>query len=256
VKILVVTDNRISILKESSVKYKGVYLAIIASLLLHALVLTVLNFIAVGGSESVEMNSDKEAMINLDFVELDDLVSLEQGQAEEREDVSSLVADANSEYVSERVSHHSEKEMEEQVYEDLKELEKQFFEEAQSKHTDEEVTDFEGEVTDTKDLDKYDYLGKSFEGAVSATFDLIGRDAVSRPLPTYKCKTSGTVTINITVNQRGEVQSADINPSRTSTLNECLLTEARVYAKRWKFDNSFSHPKKQEGSIVFKFQAQ
>jgi len=93
----------------------------------------------------------------------------------------------------------------------------------------------------------------SYSGPVTATFTLTGRSIKQAPKPTYKCKGSGTVVINITVDEWGKVVSAKIDEARSSK-DGCLSSESVAYAQRWLFSGASS--KTQSGTISFTFSAQ
>ena len=93
----------------------------------------------------------------------------------------------------------------------------------------------------------------SYSGPVTATFTLTGRSIKQAPKPTYKCKGSGTVVINITVDEWGKVVSAKIDEARSSK-DGCLSSESVAYAQRWLFSGASS--KAQSGTISFTFSAQ
>jgi TonB family protein len=93
----------------------------------------------------------------------------------------------------------------------------------------------------------------SYSGPVTATFTLSGRSIKQAPKPTYKCKGSGTVVINITVDEWGKVVSAKIDEARSSK-DGCLSSESVAYAQRWLFSSGGS--KAQSGTISFTFSAQ
>ena len=93
----------------------------------------------------------------------------------------------------------------------------------------------------------------SYSGPVTATFTLTGRSIKQAPKPTYKCKGSGTVVINITVDEWGKVVSAKIDETRSSK-DGCLSSESVAYAQRWLFSTGGS--KAQSGTISFTFSAQ
>jgi TonB family protein len=93
----------------------------------------------------------------------------------------------------------------------------------------------------------------SYSGPVTATFTLTGRSIKQAPKPTYKCKSAGTVVINITVDEWGKVVSAKLDEAR-STKDACLSSESVAYAQRWLFSGGSS--KAQTGTISFTFSAQ
>ncbi len=231
-------------------KSKIAYLSIIASLLIHVAVLGTMYWVSVSGEKDDLYASGPP--LQLDFIELIEETELADGQSEE--DITNVVANASDERVSERISNRSKERIAEDVYKNLKELEQQLKDELAAQHQDE--PGYDGEIPEYEDLKDYSDAGKSTEGSVSATFSLDPRFTLKQPLPTYKCKSGGTVTVNITVDQKGVVEATDLNPPKTTTSNSCLIEEALSYAKKWKFDPSFSHPKKQTGWIEFRFQSQ
>jgi TonB family protein len=95
---------------------------------------------------------------------------------------------------------------------------------------------------------------KSYNGAVTASYSMTGRDALYDPKPSYRCKTSGTVVVKLSIDALGAVKDAQINAGASST-NECLLQESLAYARQWKFSYKEGRSK-QEGTISFNFSAQ
>ena len=112
---------------------------------------------------------------------------------------------------------------------------------------------------DTKPTDKQNpqqeqtTSNTSYSGAVSVEWSLAGRSVSFGPKPTYRCKQAGVVKVNVTVNERGEVKSAAIDPS--SSQIQCLMDESLAHAKKWKF-NADLGKSPQTGKIVFRFSAQ
>ena len=82
-------------------------------------------------------------------------------------------------------------------------------------------------------------------------YSLVNRTHVYLPTPIYLCELGGKIVVNITVNFEGDVVSAFLNTSSTST-NECLIDHALEYAKEARF-NSDSSKESQIGSITFYF---
>ena len=100
--------------------------------------------------------------------------------------------------------------------------------------------------------------GSSNQGATSGTggigsYDLGGRGVGSGGLkePKYTVDDYGRVIVNITVNPRGEVISAEIGKG-TNAPNSALLNEALKAAKSTRF-NAISKPDNQQGTITYKF---
>jgi tRNA pseudouridine55 synthase len=93
----------------------------------------------------------------------------------------------------------------------------------------------------------------SYNGAVTAAYSLQGRDALYSPKPSYLCKISGTVVVQIAVDQLGKVIDAKVQGG--SSTNDCLIEQSINYARKWTF--SYKDAKaRQDGTITFTFSAQ
>lgn len=230
---------------------KGVkitYLAIIASLTVHVIVLGSMYWASVSREKDTLFEGGPP--LDMDFVELAPLEPAEGGPEEQ---LMAVTANDDGERVSERMSNWSKERIADDVYKDLKQLEEEFRKEAEA---DNVKAKYEGDIPDDPELHDYSNVGATTEGAVSATFSLTNRYPMDDPLPTYKCRSAGTVRINVSVDKDGNVTAKDINPSQTTTSNDCLLQEALNYVSKWKFDPSVNHPKKQQGWVEFRFQSQ
>jgi TonB family protein len=95
-----------------------------------------------------------------------------------------------------------------------------------------------------------------YKGPTNIYFDLANRTQVSLYVPVYKCQGNGRVVVNISVNQAGEVESADVDKSKSDN-DDCLFEAAQNAAMRSKFNSDFTKaPAKQKGSITYLFVAQ
>lgn len=243
------------------------YIAIIAALAIHAVVLYVLN--EVPHTRYFDVNEFAEvdlADFEDDNAEEEVLKTLEELLAERiREDVANLVADANAERSTERqtyVSPQARDKMAQKVEGELREFERQTFEQMaeQRRQREAEQQPVDGDdkgdgssITEQEALDKYDYYGKSYNGNVTAEYDLPGREARLIHIPGYKCKGGGVVKVNVVVNPAGQVVEAEIDPAASSYVGDCLPTEALSSAKRSVFFIKSDAPKRQTGSITFRF---
>lgn len=246
------------------------YLAIIAALAIHAIVLYILNTVPHTRHFDVTDFTEVNLADFKDFIEEEaeeeTLKSLEEMLAERiREDVANLVADANVERTSERqtyVSPQARDQMAQKVEGELREFERQAFEqmaeqrrqrEAENQPVDGDDSGDGSSISEELALDKYDYYGKSYNGNVTAEYDLPGREARLIHIPGYKCKGGGVVKVNIVVNPAGQVVEAVIDPAASSYIGDCLPTEAVNSAKRSAFFIKSDAPKRQSGSITFRF---
>lgn len=93
----------------------------------------------------------------------------------------------------------------------------------------------------------------SYQGAVSVEWKMMGRSVSQGPKPTYRCKQAGVVQVNVTIDEKGLVKQANIDPS--SSMIDCLREESLSHAKRWKFNADLGKTH-QAGTIVFRFAAQ
>ncbi len=93
-----------------------------------------------------------------------------------------------------------------------------------------------------------------YKGPTTISYDLSGRRHVSMPAPIYKCKEGGKIVVDIVVNARGYVLSADINRSKSASEDPCLVEAAKNAAERSRFNESSTA--KQSGSITYIFIAQ
>lgn len=93
----------------------------------------------------------------------------------------------------------------------------------------------------------------SYNGAVTASYAVQGRDALYSPKPSYLCRISGTVVVQIVVDQLGKVVDARVQGGSSS--NDCLIEQSINYARKWTFSYKDGKPR-QEGSITFTFSAQ
>lgn len=244
------------------------YIAIIAALAIHVVVLIFLHevphtrFFDVADYTEVSLADFEEFLDD----EEEPPKSLEELIAERiREDVANLVADANTERSSERqsyVSPQARDKMAQKVEGELREFERQAFEqmaeqrrqrEAEQQHVDGGEPDDGSSSLPEKELDKYDYYGKSYNGNVTAEYELLGREARLIHIPGYKCKGGGVVKVNIIVNPAGQVVEANIDPAASSYSGDCLPSEALNSAKRSVFFVKSDAPKRQSGSITFRF---
>lgn len=137
------------------------------------------------------------------------------------------------------------------------EFAKQEFEKLKREHANDEkpeVKPIENKVKPSPSENKVTPSAeKSFQGAVSVEWKMAGRSVSQGPKPTYRCKQAGTVQVNVTIDEKGWVKQANIDPS--SAAIECLRVESLSHAKRWKFNAELGKAN-QTGTIVFRFAAQ
>ena len=95
--------------------------------------------------------------------------------------------------------------------------------------------------------------GEAYKGPSVVSFLLAGRDVLSLPVPAYKCRHGGDVTVIIEVNRLGYVIDATVeNPS---SVDECIREASLNAARRARFSRS-KDPNNQKGNIVYRFVSQ
>ncbi len=237
---------------------KGIYIAIIISLSLHAVVLIFLNFLHPNDQKTEEQISYEE-LIDMDFVEIiqesEDHLELNASS----EQIKNLVANRESERSSQERSYNqqSEENLASDTYNDLKDFEREIQEQLNAEKADTESSDKEEQlVNEAVEKENYEYWDKSYDGKVTASFSLSGRTSKNLRIPAYLCQQSGQVSIAITVNPEGVVIQVQVNESGTNTQSECLREESLKYALKSTFNSKLSAPKKQQGTITYIFIAQ
>jgi len=96
---------------------------------------------------------------------------------------------------------------------------------------------------------------ESYKGPSVISYLLVGRKAMSLPIPVYKCMGGGDVAIAIVVNPKGYVINATVIPDR-SQKDQCLQEYAIKAARTSRFTASSEAPARQTGEIVYRFIAQ
>ncbi|CAG5076830.1 energy transducer TonB [Parvicella tangerina] len=107
-----------------------------------------------------------------------------------------------------------------------------------------------------EDAETNDHAGYGMDVVATVYYQLDNRNVLKEKKPSYLCKTEGTVRVNIKVNQKGQVVTAEIDEAKTTTQNTCLRDAAIEYAKLWKFNQDFNDALRKQGWIEFKYQAQ
>ena len=93
-----------------------------------------------------------------------------------------------------------------------------------------------------------------YRGATTVSYELSGRRHSFMPAPVYKCRSGGTIVVDIAVNGNGYILTAEINKSKSNSEDPCLVEAAKRDAERSRFDQSSTV--RQQGTITYIFQAQ
>jgi len=96
---------------------------------------------------------------------------------------------------------------------------------------------------------------ETYKGPSVLSYKLEGRQAVSLPIPVYKCLGGGDVTVLIVVDPRGYVVAASVVREFSSS-DRCLNEYAINAARSSRFNRDDNAPQQQQGEIVYRFVAQ
>jgi len=110
----------------------------------------------------------------------------------------------------------------------------------------------ETEKKDVKPVEKK--TEKAYRGPSILNYYLEKRTKRYMPVPAFKCRGAGVITIGIIVNQRGEVINASIESTTSS--EECISETALQAAKSSLFNADPNADPKQKGTITYQYLAQ
>ena len=96
---------------------------------------------------------------------------------------------------------------------------------------------------------------RQYSGPSVLSWTLDGRKASHLPIPADRCYGAGQVTVNIVVDQQGNVVNAKINDSLSES-DRCLRDFAVRAARLSKYHKDPKAPARQAGEIVYSFIAQ
>ena len=86
-----------------------------------------------------------------------------------------------------------------------------------------------------------------------SNYNLVGRNALSKPIEQPNCEEEGTVVVSIEVDKYGTVLKAVSGVKGTTNSANCLLKPAREAALRTTWNADPNAPNKQKGTIIYKF---
>lgn len=138
----------------------------------------------------------------------------------------------------------------EKLYEDAEKLAEQLRAGFEPEESPEDYAEISRPEQDRKEERKESYTGPSV-----LSWSLDGRKASRLPIPAYRCMGAGTITVIITVNNKGEVIGAKIKDDVSSD-DKCLRDFAIRAARMSRFSVSNTAPARQLGDIVYSFIAQ
>ncbi|MDX2445249.1 MAG: hypothetical protein QNK30_15750 [Bacteroidales bacterium] len=99
-------------------------------------------------------------------------------------------------------------------------------------------------------------MASDYQGPTRISYYLENRSKIRLPLPIYKCPDGGTITLEILVNQYGNVISADLLEEKSAGVDYCLLEAAKKAAMTSRFNSGTNFPARQKGTITYIFTSQ
>ncbi|UKN02161.1 energy transducer TonB [Paracrocinitomix mangrovi] len=207
-----------------------------------------------------------EIYIPLEDIEMDpEIMKILEVEKKEgiAEEVTNISADQNDKR-DKSFENFSSQELDEQVENEAKALEQQYFDEWASTHDNSgdnssSASDKDSQLDKKNNSNNINNRNMDSDGAnavageVMVSYSLDNRKAHSLPRPGYTCNSSGTVVIDVKVDQAGNVKSASVNTSRSNGATECMIDKALTYAKKSRFNFSNKAPGSQSGTITYKF---
>ena len=99
-------------------------------------------------------------------------------------------------------------------------------------------------------------MAANYKGPTRIYYDLTGRTHTYLPIPIYLCQGSGKVMLSIEVNQKGQVEKAQIMAGESTTSDPCLIETAVTTALISRFSPDLKSAKNQTGTLTYLFVAQ
>ena len=106
---------------------------------------------------------------------------------------------------------------------------------------------------------RYEGWDARYAGQVTAEFSLEGRKGIQIDIPGYRCRGGGVVVVAISVSPGGEVLEAQVQSAQAAdgtAMAECLTAESLRSAGRCRFQARADAPKRQAGTLTYRFIAQ
>ena len=228
----------------------GLYITVIV----HLVVLIILLASTLGAQLS------RENSFILDFTKAEEMERLERQLEFEKsvnERLNEILASGND-YIHNVVVDRSElkddrnsAEDAQKLYEDAQRLQEEL---NQGFEAPREADEF-ASVAPPSPVKKEPVRESHYSGPSVLSYELNGRKASHLPIPAYRCMGAGEVKVDIGVDPQGNVRTAKIDDSSSSS-DGCLRNFAVRAARMSKFSASASAPSMQSGYIIYQFVAQ
>ena len=224
--------------------------AIAATLMIHVFIFVWLNMQHIS---FYTIKPKEKVVATLDFT-LDQLREMEMKEEELDGKNPIDLTNVTSNFASEKTTNKSvqEEKIEQEVLNELTQFENETFN-ALSKDN---PTLTESQILDENqdNVVQNKSVGKTNEAIAKYFVD--GRYTLIQNVPSYLCNSSGKVRLIIRVNQKGIVTDCRVDNGKTTTLDECLISNAIEYTRNWKFNSDLNQGNRVDGWVEFIYLSQ
>ena len=224
--------------------------AIAATLMIHVFIFVWLNLQHIS---FYTIKPKEKVVATLDFT-LDQLNEMEMKEEELDGENPIDLTNVTSNFASDKPTNKSvqEEKIEQEVLNELTQFENETFN-ALSKDN---PTLTESQILDENqdNVVQNKSVGKTNEAIAKYFVD--GRYTLIQNVPSYLCNSSGKVRLTIRVNQKGIVTDCKVDNAKTTTLDECLISNAIEYTRNWKFNSDFNQRNRVDGWVEFIYLSQ
>lgn len=236
-------------------------IGILGTIFFHIIVIFSFVLFEVAVSEPAKQNSfdiEFEPEIDLSAIDLSHLQENEAGVDEANPDLKNIAVNETENKSFEDYSQELEQELDKiknqklfqaEDYEDKRNLVKDYSQDP------EYLDQLEKPDQNQTKTNKVDEPKNSYGGNTIISYNLPGRKATRLPVPAYQCLGSGTVKIEVSVNQKGYVVSSRIISASTPSGETCLPNAAIEASKHSRF-NIDLNTQISKGTITYQFIAQ
>lgn len=236
-------------------------LGIVGSLMLHTMLLFVLAFQNLQIRPEEETPTELLVEVSTPMMEPTPEELQEQQRALNAQEVKSLNSNVSAEQSQPRLSARAQERISESVEEDLREMEREEFERLKAERT------ARGEDIQLPALDPSKWDPKKYkpveapkptkvEGVAMVEYDLKDRSDEHLHRPGFQCRGGGVVLIRVSVDAGGHVTKAELDPSASTTTEDCLIEKALGSARTARFSRSNTAEDPQKGWIKYIFLGQ
>ncbi|MDA9864052.1 hypothetical protein N9C70_03180 [Flavobacteriales bacterium] len=240
-----------------------VWQAVVAALMVHVFALAAL---AEWGGVPASQGTAYAEVDFADFALPEQTQTMEEAvrekmQAKMNAAVRNVAADAQASRSTElRSSAAATAQMARDVEAELRAFEQSAFDALSEGRVDPKTDPDRGEPDPSGAVDnRYEGWDARYDGQVTAEYSLSGRKALGLDVPGYRCRGGGVVMVRIEVAPGGEVLDAQllsVTGAGTQAMSECLSQESLRSALRCRFQSQAEAPKRQEGTLTYRFIAQ